>query len=180
MGAAFDIFAGKGFHGATMLEIANRARASKKTLYARFADKADLFRALVAWGCRRNLPDALPAKDAEPRAALERHALTVLRAIYRPEAMALQRIVVSEARHFPEIGALFDAMTRAGSVAIVEEIARRLGIRERKNFAEDFIALARGDLYFRVLAGALPPPGDAALAAQARRSVGRLLEAYSV
>lgn len=180
LGAAFEAFAQKGFHGATMLDIAGRARASKKTLYARFEDKAALFRALLAWGCRRNLPDSLPPPEADPRAALRRHAAAVLRAMYRPQSLSLVRIVASEAARFPEIGAQFDAMTRTASTAIVEEIARRLGVREKEAFAEDFIALVRGDLYFRVLIGAMKAPDDAALTAQARRAVERLLKAYSV
>lgn len=180
LSAAFDLFAEKGFHGTTMLDIATRARASKKTLYARFKDKADLFRALLAWGCRQNLPEEAPPAGIEPSLALERHALAVLRAMMRPEGIALLRIVASEAERFPEIGALFDAMTRSASAAIVEDLARRLKVRDTVSFADDFIALVRGDAYFRVLIGAVEIPGEAALAAQARRAVSRLLKAYSV
>ncbi len=180
LSAAFDLFAEKGFHGTTMLDVANRARASKKTLYARFKDKADLFRALLAWGCRRNLPDAMPPPDEEPRAALRRHARMVLSAMMRPESIALFRIVVAEAQRFPEVGKLFDRMTREASVAIVGELARRLGLRDGDAFADDFIALVRGDIYFRVLIGAVAQPSDAEIAAQARRAVERLLKAWSV
>lgn len=185
LSAAFDLFAAKGFHGTTMLDIAGRARASKKTLYARFRDKADLFRALLAWGCRQNLPDAVPPDDGDPCAALETHARAVLRAMFRPESIALFRIVAGEAQLFPEIGALFDAMTRTASAAIVETLAHRLEktgryvIGDAAGFAGDFIALVRGDLYFRVLIGAVAIPDDAALIAQARRAVDRLLAAYS-
>jgi AcrR family transcriptional regulator len=50
LGAAFCTFTELGFHGATMLEIAKRARASKTTLYERFRDKEGLFQALLEWG----------------------------------------------------------------------------------------------------------------------------------
>lgn len=180
LSAAFDLFAEKGFHGTTMLEIACRARASKKTLYARFQDKADLFRALLAWGCRRNLPGALPAPEANARQALRQHALAVLRAMMRPESIALLRIVAAEAQRFPETGQLFDRMTREVSARIVEELARRLKVKDPEGFSADFIALLRGDDYFRVLIGALPVPSDAALQAQARRAIDRLFKAWSV
>lgn len=185
LGAAFDVFGEKGFHGATMLEIASRARASKKTLYARFADKAALFRALIVWGCRHNLPDAIPPDDGKPERALETHAVTVLTAMLRPESLALFRIVAAEATRFPEIGKHFDTMTRRASIAILDALAERL-VRSRRcaipdpaQFGEDFIALLRGDTYFRVLAGAVPVQNGAAIAKQAKHAVRVLLDAYS-
>ncbi len=184
LSAAFDVFAEKGFHGATMLEIATRARASKKTLYTRFADKADLFRALLAWGCRQNLPDTLPAPETDAERALHAHALAVLTAMLRPESLALTRIVAAEAKRFPEIAAMFDEATRRASIEIVEELGRRLyrsGRIQRPHpgtFADDFIGLVRGDLYFRVLLGAIAPPAPAGLRRHTRRAVRRLLAAY--
>jgi AcrR family transcriptional regulator len=44
---AFDVFAEKGYSGATMLEIAQRAHASKETLYAWFQNKGNLFETLI-------------------------------------------------------------------------------------------------------------------------------------
>jgi hypothetical protein len=103
----------------------------------------------------------------------------VLRAMFRTESIALVRIVAGEAQRFPEIGRLFDEMTRTSSAAIVAELAHRLGAADAGEFADDFIALVRGDLYFRVLIGAVPVPDDAALVARAREAVARLLKAYS-
>jgi TetR/AcrR family transcriptional regulator, mexJK operon transcriptional repressor len=185
LGAAFYVFAEKGFHGATMLDVANRAAASKKTVYERFTDKAGLFRALIAWGCRQNLPEAPPPDDGRPLDALFNHAQVVLRAMMRPEGLAMFRIVAAEAARFPEIGKHFDAATRAPSVAIVEELATRLDrsgevrIRDAEQFGADFIALLRGDLYFRVLAGAIPVPTNSQLNAHARKAVQTLVAAYA-
>jgi AcrR family transcriptional regulator len=178
LAAAFDVFGEKGFHGATMLEIANRARVSKKTLYEHFAGKAGLFRALVAWGGRRNLPAAPPPPDSDPVAALEAHARAILTAMMRPESLALVRIVAAEAVRFPELGRDFDAQVRKASVAIVDALAARLGIADAAAFGADFIALLRGESYFRVLIGALPPPKRAALTRQAHHAVQCLLAAY--
>ena len=52
MAAAFDVFAAKGFDGATMAEIAAAAEVSKRTLYERYEDNADLFLALLGWAAR--------------------------------------------------------------------------------------------------------------------------------
>ena len=62
--AAFDVFTEKGFHGARMLDVASRARASKATLYARYPSKEALFEALMAWSTRQGT-DALDAIAAD-------------------------------------------------------------------------------------------------------------------
>jgi AcrR family transcriptional regulator len=185
LGAAFHVFAEKGFHGATMLDIATRARASKKTIYARFKDKSALFRALIAWGIRQNLPETMPPDDGDPVRALERHARIVLSAMLRPESLGLFRIVSAEAARFPEIGRVFDEMVRRSSVAILSALADQLTkagiatIRDKVQFGEDFIALVRGDVYFRVLAGAVPMPADTKIRRQAAHAVRILLAAYA-
>jgi TetR/AcrR family transcriptional repressor of mexJK operon len=185
LSAAFDVFSEQGFHGATMQAIAARARASKKTLYERFADKADLFRALLAWGCRQNLPEEPPPDDGDAEDALLAHARTVMAAMMRPESLALFRIVAAEAQRFPEIGALFDRMTREPSARIVSELARRLtragriGRVSGEAFGADFIGLLRGDLFFRAAIGVVPVPGARALDAHAERAMKRLLRAHA-
>lgn len=101
LSAAFDVFAAKGFDGATMAEIAAGAEVSKRTLYERYADKADLFRALLAWGARGNLPEGLPAGKFDAEEALVRHAEAVLSALMRPKSIDLMRIVAGVSRRFP-------------------------------------------------------------------------------
>src|SRR5437773_10520458 len=75
--AARAVFTEKGFHGATMLDVASRARASKTTIYARFASKEALFAALVEWTTRQGTStlDAI-ADDTTlgPLTALHRYA----------------------------------------------------------------------------------------------------------
>ena len=75
--AAFDVFTEKGFHGATMLDVASRARASKATLYARYPSKEALFEALMAWATRQGTDalDAIAADETlDPLTALHRLA----------------------------------------------------------------------------------------------------------
>jgi hypothetical protein len=154
-------------------------------VYERFKDKAALFRALIAWGVRQNLPEAIPPDDGDPARALEHHAVTVLSAMLRPESLSLFRIVSAEAVRFPEVGKLFDEMVRTSSVAILSALADRLTksgvatIRDKAQFGDEFIALVRGDTYFRVLMGALPIPSDADIRKQATRAARTLLAAYA-
>lgn len=184
LASAFDVFAAKGFDGAPMSEIAAAAGVSKRTLYERYTDKAGLFRALLAWGCRENLPEADPPADGDPVAALKEHAEAVLAALTRPESVGLFRIVVAAAPRFPEVGRLFDAMTRDASARIVALLYRRLkkagvvagGTAEA--FAADFIGLLRGDHVFRAAIGASDPLPQVKVRAEAHRAMQILLTAY--
>lgn len=184
LAAAFDVFAAKGFDGAPMSEIAAVAGVSKRTLYERYTDKAGLFRALLAWGCRQNLPEADPPADGDPVAALKDHAEAVLAALVRPEAIALFRIVVAAAPRFPEVGVLFDEMTRSASARIVTTLYRRLkksgaisgGTAE--SFSSDFIGLLRGEHVFRTAIGVVGPLPQENVRAEAHRAMQTLLSAY--
>ncbi len=185
LAAAFDVFAEKGFDGATMAEIAAAAEVSKRTLYERYTDKAGLFRGLLAWGARENLPAKLPEGKFNAEEALTRHAEAVLAAIMRPESIDLMRIVTAASPRFPEIGKMFDDMTRSASLKIVRALGwklskeKRIHVSDYDAFASDFIGLLRGDAYFRALAGAAKPLPQTKVAAEAKRVVGVLLKAYA-
>jgi AcrR family transcriptional regulator len=71
--AAVDVFSTRGFDGATMDEIAQKANVAKGTIYYHFNSKEDLFLFLVAEGTEL-LHEAVLAKldaDASPTANLE-------------------------------------------------------------------------------------------------------------
>jgi TetR/AcrR family transcriptional regulator, mexJK operon transcriptional repressor len=124
---ATGLFLTQGF-GATSIEaVAVRARISKRTLYARFADKRDLFSAVV----RRLIERWLPPFDASLLApgpideVLQRTARQILKAALSPEALALTRIMHTEARRFPELSrAMIESGARKGSEHIAELLAR--------------------------------------------------------
>src|ERR671921_2094076 len=50
---ALSVLAERGYRGASMREIAERAQASKETLYSRFGNKRELFEELVGWQAER-------------------------------------------------------------------------------------------------------------------------------
>jgi AcrR family transcriptional regulator len=106
--AAFDVFTEKGFHGATMLDVASRARASKATLYARYPSKEALFEALMAWSTRQGTEalDAIAADETlDPLTALHRLAAQLLALMLQPKKLALFRIAVAEATGCPRSAA---------------------------------------------------------------------------
>src|SRR5258708_13688660 len=61
LGAAFDVLMEQGYAGASTLEIATRAKVSKRELYAEFGNKAGILEALIATTpARMQVPLALP------------------------------------------------------------------------------------------------------------------------
>src|SRR5262245_38898239 len=75
--AALAVISHKGFHRASIADVANRAHVSRATVYQHFADKRDIFGALADRIARRiteaadawpNLPDPAEEAGAEPSA----------------------------------------------------------------------------------------------------------------
>ncbi|MGE3142234.1 MAG: TetR/AcrR family transcriptional regulator [Hyphomonadaceae bacterium] len=187
LASAFEVFMERGFEGATMLEIATRARVSKLTLYAVFADKDGLFEALVAWGAERYALDyaAIEAQaETDPASALLAYALAATRTLLRWQSMALLRIAVSQQPRAPAIARRLYDLTHGRHGPLVMALAQRLvkaGLIEDDvpGFVSDFHALIRGEFFFEGLLGASPAPARAAVESHVRRALGRLMRAYA-
>ena len=186
--AAFDVFTDKGFHGARMLDVANRARASKATLYARYPSKEALFEALMAWSTRQGTEalDAIAADQTlDPLAALHRFAAHLLALMLQPKKLALFRIAVAEGDRLSAVGRTYSAFTRDHGVERVRAIVARLvkqgliEIDDRAEFGHSFIGLLQGELFSRALLGTIPAPGRDEIDRHARRAVTRLMRAYA-
>ena len=186
--AAFDVFTEKGFHGATMLDVAKRAHASKATLYARYANKEALFEALVEWGTRQGT-DALDriAEDTrlEPLEMLRAFAAELLALMLQPRKLALCRIAVAEGERLPNVGRIYSRFTREHGVKLGRKIASALAreglieIGDADEFGHSFIGLLQGELYMRALLGTSAPLRDQAIESHARRAISRLVRAFA-
>jgi AcrR family transcriptional regulator len=125
---AETLFLGHGF-GATSIEaVAKRAGISKRTFYHRFPGKERLFEAVVRRLVERWMP---PFDDAVLDAptldkALQRTAEHMLKIALTPEALALHRIIIAEARRFPSLARI---MHEAGAASGIERIAQHLAPR---------------------------------------------------
>jgi TetR/AcrR family transcriptional repressor of mexJK operon len=186
--AAFDVFTEKGFHGATMLDVANRARASKSTLYALHASKQSLFTALIAWGTRQGaetLHAIVGDETLDPLTALHRYAAKLLALMLLPEKLALFRIAVAEGDRLPDIGRILGAYTRDHGAKLGRAIAARLvregliEIDDPDEYGHSFIGLLQGELYMRALLGTIAAPSSKEIERHARRAMTRLVRAYA-
>jgi AcrR family transcriptional regulator len=105
---ATEVFLECGFKRASMDAIAQRAGASKQTLYARYPSKSAFFEAIVERKSTQIFKAIGPLSDDAPiRETLIRFGVTFLDRILTPDARGLHRVVTAECVEFPELGELF-------------------------------------------------------------------------
>ena len=185
--AAERAFLASGFGAVTMDRVAREAGASKATVYAHFTGKEELFGAVVARVSERRF-GGFSAEALDPRdiaASLTTIATRFLDLILSPEAIALNRIIVGEVTRFPALAQVFwDAgpeRTRAQIEAFLRRAAASgsLAIADPRTAAEQFTALARGEIHYR----SLLRPGDGADATAVKTAaagaVATFLRAYT-
>jgi TetR/AcrR family transcriptional repressor of mexJK operon len=170
---AFKVFADKGYSGATMLEIAQRARASKETLYAWFQNKEKLFETLLL-SLVSEITARLPKTtfDApEPEIRLPAIAEAMLRVTTTPDWIAMMRIAIGEASRFPELRRIMANlfMSRDGLIAYLNNCRCR-GLMEFEDAAEMaglFISMVDGDWPSRLLFGMIDEVSEERIVAHA-------------
>ena len=189
--AVFELLVERGYQGATMTAVAERAGSSKETLYAWFGSKQGLFTALVrrqAEATNRAVAAALDAGDHEsdPATTLTAFATNLLRLLLGEHSVALNRAAITElggSAGDQEAGALAATLLAQGrhrTGPLVEAYLARLAAAGQLRIddpAEAFqllYGLVVRDLQIRVLLGE-PPPKEAALGGQARVAVDRFL-----
>lgn len=158
---AEHVFTTAGYGAATIEEIARVAKMSKKTIYALFPDKEHLFAALIGDA------DAFPGGksrrrggSSDPIADLKDHLLTLAEFVLSPRQVALSRLIISEARHSPELADEFFArVMRKGNAHLTEGVARALqargvtGIDDVESVAMALFGAALGALHLGALFG---------------------------
>jgi AcrR family transcriptional regulator len=121
--AAFVLFTEQGFAGASMDNIAKRAGASTKTLYARYANKAELLEAVVRRNVQRTVADhlrgfALRPEESDPREFLFKFAMQIGMANLAEETSGLVRVTFAEGHRFPVLTRMYREVTGRGITAI--------------------------------------------------------------
>lgn len=160
--AASYLFLTQGFEGTSCDQVATRARAGKASIYARYANKNMLFAAVVRREVERslNVGHDIPS-DLPLRARLVAVGATLIEHALQPNAIALMRLMVAQATHFPALALEVDAIGRDGAVRrVAEVIAVREGHEDAINRAMPaavaFIDLALVPHLMRALLGGDP------------------------
>ncbi len=173
---ARSMFLADGFDAVGMKQVAEAARVSKGTLYARYPSKEALFKAVIEktvedWSEEASQQDTQLTDDIEQR--LRHHATIIATWLGRPDVLALQRLLMSVEERFPE---LVDVMRDRGHDYIVGVITRDIeSAAERAGrTAKDALSVAR--LLVAAVTGAQlqddkETPRDKGLQAYAQRVV---------
>jgi TetR/AcrR family transcriptional repressor of mexJK operon len=153
LNVALDIFLERGFEPATMEEIAIQVGMSKRTVYARYEDKATLFKAVVRraierYTVPREAVEAVATDDLEETlAAIARLRIANLAT---PVATKLQRILSAQSYRFPE---LFNAAFEQGTGPTISVLCdlfvryskrREINVTEPQRAATAFLSLVVG------------------------------------
>jgi TetR/AcrR family transcriptional repressor of mexJK operon len=125
--AAGETFLHFGFDATTMDAVAEAARISKRTLYARYVDKTDLFNAILRDLINRWL---IPIDQFQSgQGALKDTLLALARYLttfaLTPQSVSVNRIIISEATRRPEFGKLANEVGRKAAIQAVATILRR-------------------------------------------------------
>jgi len=105
--AATRLFLGHGYEKTSMDAVAAEAGMSKRTVYSRFPGKAELFEAVINGVLEKHMR-ALERNHAVRETlqdSLRAFAENLLEIALLPDVIAVERVVIGEARQFPELAA---------------------------------------------------------------------------
>jgi AcrR family transcriptional regulator len=187
LAAAFSAFTEAGYARTSTLEIARRARVSKRELYSLVGTKQELLAACIRERAHRlQAPADLP--NPRDRDALERSLVGLgthlLGETTDPVVVAVHRLAIAEAVRAPEVALTLDTVgRRAGRAAITTLMsrARRRGVLrgDPDRLADEFAALLWGDLMMSLLLGTATIPSRREVARRARNAASAFLRLHA-
>ena len=180
LGAAFQAFTQEGYADTSTLDIATRAKVSKRDLYANFAGKHAVLAACIkSRADRMRLPPDLPMPRSREMLAstLTAFATNLVRETSHPTVIATFRLAITEAARSPEIAQALDTAGRdATRRALAELLASAqstglIGPGDPAEMAMQYLGLVWEGLMVGLLLGvaATPEPAEADGAPPRRR-----------
>ena len=160
MEAATALFLRDGYRNTSMDQVAADAAVSKQTVYKQFADKEQLFRAIVL-GVTGNSEAIITdmtsvlrrtdvASHEELRAVLTDLARRYIDGVLQPHVLALRRLIIAEAERFPDLAQTYFEQAPARAIEVVASVLR--AYIERGLLAADDPRLAAAHFAYLVLA----------------------------
>ncbi len=183
--AAFSAFMESGFAAASTLEIATRARVSKRELYALVGSKQEMLAACIRERARRlQMPDLPGPHDHQGLArTLETFGAQLLREVSDPTVIAVFRLAIAEAVRAPEVARALNSLGVETSRAALREVmtrARSAGLisGEPSEMAEHFAGLLWGNLKLSLLLRVAERPSPREIARRAHDATAAFLKLY--
>jgi AcrR family transcriptional regulator len=186
LAAAFSAFTERGFAETSTLEIATRARASKRELYALFGSKQDMLVACISERAKRlTMPADLPElRDRETLGqALTAFGAQLLRETSDPAVVAVFRLAIAEAIRAPEVARMLDEIGIEASRSGLRELMRRaraakLVDGEVAEMSDQFAGLLWGNRMLGLLLATTERPTPREIARRAEAASEAFLRAY--
>jgi len=184
--AAFAAFMKSGYAAASTLEIATRARVSKRELYAVVGNKQEMLIACIRERAKRfDVPADLPVlRDRETLAqVLASFGTKVVREASDPTVIAVFRLAISEVIQAPEVARALDSIAREASRAALRKImagAQASGLLTGRpaELAKQFAGLLWRDLQVSLLLGVAERPTPREIARHARDAAAAFLQLH--
>jgi AcrR family transcriptional regulator len=188
LGAAFGAFMEHGYSRASTLDIATRAKVSKRELYSHFENKQALFAAGIA---RRTEAMQIPLQhgDVASReglaATLKSLGRAILAGVTDDNVLAVHRLAIAESVRSPDIAATLDRAGR-GEIrkALTELISKSqtLGLiveGDAAEMAEQFCSVLFSDVLIRLILRVMRKPSAKEIARRAEIATELLLKLYA-
>ena len=184
--AAFRAFMENGYATTSTLEIATRARVSKRELYALVGNKQEMLMACISERAKRfDVPANLPVlRDRETlEQVLAAFGTKLVREVSDPEVIAVFRLAIAEAAQAPEVARALDSRGREASRAALREImaqAQASGLLTGRpaELAQQFAGLLWRDLLVSLLLGVAERPTLREIAGRARQAAAAFLQLH--
>jgi AcrR family transcriptional regulator len=184
--AAFEAFVENGYAATSTLEIATRARVSKRDLYALVGNKREVLTAcILERATRLQVPADLPVPHDRSTLAqvLTSFGMQLVREISDPTVVAALRLAIADAVHAPEAARALDSIGREAVRAALRKImaqacASGLLDDDPARLAEQFGGLLWGDLLVGLLLGVAKQPNARQIAERARNAANAFLQLH--
>jgi AcrR family transcriptional regulator len=184
--AAFAAFMKGGYAKTSTLEIATRARVSKRELYALVGSKQEMLIACISERAKRfDAPTDLPVlRDRETlKQALASFGMRLVREVSDPTVIAVFRLAIAEVVQAPEVARALDSTGREASRAALRKImagAHASGLLTGRpaELAEQFNGLLWGHLLVSLLLGVAERPTPREIAGRARNAAAAFLQLH--
>jgi AcrR family transcriptional regulator len=184
--AAFEAFQERGYAATSTLEIATRARVSKRELYTLVGNKQKMLIAAIGERAKRlQAPADMPMlRDRSTLAqVLTAVGTQLVREVSDPDVVAVFRLAIAEAIQAPEVARTLDSLGRETSRAALRHIMTQAGAAgliagRPADLAEQFAGLLWRDLMVSLLLRVAQRPNPRAIEARARDAAEALLRLH--
>jgi AcrR family transcriptional regulator len=187
LGAAFEAFAEDGYAGVSTLDIATRAKISKRDLYANFGSKHEVLVACIkSRADRMRLAIDLPTPRSRQMLAwtLTAFATNLVLEVSHPSVIATFRLAIAEATRSPEIAEALDSAGRDATRRALAELlanaqsAGLIGPADPMDMAMRYLGLVWEGLMVGLLLGVEPPPEPAEAERRAAKATAAFMQLH--